>query len=119
VAAFAFGLAGGALAQTGVADSSATATTSTTGSAPAAIGPVTPLDNPSMAFEKLANGRAFLSEADVRSLPGFGEAFAGADGDRDARLDRTEFVDAWARYVDQGAGASDTAPTAAATTAAG
>lgn len=84
-----------------------TTTTSQTTIDPSAIGStsLTRLDTTNTAFEKLAPDRAFLTPADVAALPGFGDAFAKADRDGDGRLDRTEFSDAWAYYIGQGASA--------------
>jgi hypothetical protein len=59
-------------------------------------------DSANIAFLKLdIADRGFLSRSDVAQLPGFGDAFAQADGDGDGRLDRTEFADAWAAYVNR------------------
>jgi hypothetical protein len=71
-------------------------------------------DTPSIAFDKLAGERAFLAREDTAALPGFGNAFAHADHDADARLDRTEFTDAWAAYTGQGEAAENAASAAAA-----
>lgn len=113
-AAVAFATTGVALAQsqTGVdtAPAASVPSQTTTTQAPsdlnAPIGStsLTRADSSNEAFQKLdKQNRGFLSMADVAQLPSFGDAFANADRDADGRLDRSEFADAWAYYVDRNA----------------
>ena len=72
------------------------------GAAMPAIGGVTPnrAELAGSAFTKLdAGNRGYLTLEDVRQLDGFDHAFRQADGNRDGRLDATEFKAAWSAYT--------------------